>query len=213
MAVGGALAELTHVHNWEQFGTMTPEESAEAATELYFNWSTSDMCLIGSILPFATIDPPANALICDGSYHLRVDYPILYQRLDPTFIIDGDYFQTPNLTGKFPLGEDLDHPIGQMGGAFEHTQTIAEMASHSHYSPPHGHSDTPHTHAEGIAVPSAADLGTGVPVPSAVPSVGITGPASVGIIPTEVSIENTGGDTPMDITPPYIAVRYCIIAR
>ena len=36
--VGGALSELTIAANWESFGTMTPQEAAEAFTEILASW-------------------------------------------------------------------------------------------------------------------------------------------------------------------------------
>lgn len=45
-AVSGALLSLTYAHNWEQFGTVTPEEIASAMQEMYFEWFDTDTTCI-----------------------------------------------------------------------------------------------------------------------------------------------------------------------
>lgn len=212
-AVGGALAELTNPRNWEQFGTMTPEESAEAATELFYEWTRSDACMIGAVMAYATTTPPPSCLPCNGTVHLRVDYPILYEKLAAAYIVDADTFRTPDLRDKFLIGASTTYPTASTGGAAEHTMTETELVPHAHTTVPHSHSDTPHSHTEGIALPSGADFGTGVPVPSAVPGVGVTGPATVGILPETVTVNSTGGGAPFSILPPYEALNYCIVAK
>lgn len=168
--------------------------------------------LVGLIMPVCTAVLPDGTLLCDGSTYLRADYPNLYDALDPAYHIDADSFSVPDMRDRFALGAGPDHAANTTGGSFSHTQTVDELASHDHATVDHTHGDTPHTHAEGTAIPSAADLGTGVPVPSAVPGVGITGPASVGILPANVMVTNTGGGQAMDITPPFIALRYVVVA-
>ena len=39
---------------------------------------------------------------------------------------------TPDLRGRFVLGDSPSHPLGQTGGEEQHTLTIAEMPSHNH---------------------------------------------------------------------------------
>lgn len=213
MVVGGALAELTKPHNWEKFGTMTPDESAEAATNLLYEWTNSNMCMIGAIVPYATEYAPENSLPCDGGTYARVDYPFLYEKLLPQYIVDANLFTTPDLRDKFIKGAIDSAEAGGGGGANEVTLLEENLASHTHGNAPHTHNDTPHTHAEGIAVPAVAGIGLDAPIPSAVPGVSVTGPASVGILPASVSIDPTGGNVPFSIMPPYAAFKYAIVAR
>lgn len=212
-AVGGALGELTNPKNWEQFGTMTPEQSAEAATELFYEWTRSDVCMIGAIMPYATTTPPPNALPCDGSEYERVLFPVLYANLESAYIVDLDHFRTPDLRGRFVYGADATHTVASMAGEETHTMTEGELVSHTHTALPHEHTDVPHTHTEGIAVPAVAGIGVDAPVPSAVPSVSVTGPSSVTILPSDVTINASGGGAPFPIMPPYTALNYCIIAK
>jgi len=198
-AVGGALGELTQVRNWEQFGTMTPEQSAEAATELFYEWSRSDYCMVGAIMPYATKTPPPNALPCDGSEYERVLYPILYANLEETYIVDGDHFRTPDLRGRFALGSSGTFAAGTTGGAYEHTLTEQQLA-------PHIHSTLPHTHTEIGAVPTLINGGIEAPASAASPASSVTGPA-------EVTVNSAGGGEPFPTIPPYLSLNYCIVAK
>lgn len=154
--------------------------------------------LVGLIMPICTEDIPEGTLLCDGASYLRADYPNLYDALDTVFIVDGDNFLVPDLRDRFVIGVSPTKTIGTNGGSFEHTQIEAELA-------PHSHTSSPHSHSESVAAPTAITIGAGVPAPSALPAIGITGA-------TAVSIDSTGGGSPMDITPPYIALRYVVVA-
>lgn len=59
-AVSGALLPLTKQYNWEQFGTVTPEEIAEAMMTMYVAW-LSDACAAGGEVPAPFWDDPDGA--------------------------------------------------------------------------------------------------------------------------------------------------------
>lgn len=96
--VNGALVVLTRDYNFERIGitSLTPEETAEVFQDMFFKYLNGEPCLIGSVQLYATQDAPYGTLICDGSTHLRVDYPQLYEVLDAQYIVDADHFVTPN---------------------------------------------------------------------------------------------------------------------
>lgn len=154
--------------------------------------------LCGLIMPICSQSSPEGTLLCDGTVYNRVDYPNLYDVLDPAFIIDADTFMTPDLSDKFVLSSGASFAVNSTGGNSTHTQTVAEMPAHSHTT-------IPHSHAEITAAPTAITIGPGVPAPSAIPGVGVTGSA-------DVFVNNEGGDLPMDIMPPYFALRYVVVA-
>lgn len=154
--------------------------------------------IVGLIIPVCTGALPEGTLLCDGSTYLRADYPNLYDAIDAGLRIDADSFAVPDLRDRFVLGAGPTHAAYTSGGNFEHTQTVAEMPAHSHTSPPHSHS-------ESAAAPSTVTIGLEVPVPAAVPAGSITGA-------TAVSIDNTGGGAAMDITPPFYALKYVVVA-
>jgi len=154
--------------------------------------------IVGIVVPIATAAIPRGMLLCDGSTHLRIDFPNLYAAIEAVFIVDADSFVTPDMRDRFVMGAGPAHAVADTGGNFSITQTIAQM-------PIHSHSSAPHSHSEVIAAPTAILIGAGVPAPSAIPSVGVTGL-------TSVAIANEGGGGSMDVTNPYIALRWAIVA-
>jgi len=154
--------------------------------------------LVGMIMPVSTLELPQGTLLCDGATYLRADYPNLYDALSPVFIVDADSFVVPDMRDKFIMGASAAAPEGSTGGSNEITQTIAQM-------PPHSHTSPPHSHTEITATPTIVSVGLEPPVPAAVPGAGATGL-------TAVSIDSAGGGEPMAIIPPYIALRYVVVA-
>lgn len=154
--------------------------------------------LVGLIMPVCVATLPEGCLWCDGSTYLRADYPNLYDALDTFYILDADSFFVPDLTERFVLGPGPGHATNTTGGSFTHVQAAGELAAHSH-------SSAPHSHTEITALPTPITIGAGVPAPSAIPGAGITGA-------TSVSISTEGNSDPMDITPPFVALRYVVVA-
>lgn len=197
-AVYGTLLELTNPANWEAFGTVTPEEAAEAASFMFDEFSESD-CMIGSIFAYATTELPPNCLSCDGSQHNRVDYPLLYDAILIGLQVDADHFVTPDLRGSFVWGRfDPNAPL-VTGGEIFVTLTEAEMPAHAHLDA--GHLHTVHDHLTLLA------LGPGE-VPVSVPNIlpGITGSASA-------NIQSAGGGQGHNNIPPFVLLNYAIVAR
>lgn len=153
--------------------------------------------LVGLIMPVCTADLPAGTLLCDGSTYARADYPNLYDALDPAYIIDADTFSVPDMTDRFILGPGT-HAANTTGGSFSHVQTIAEMPNHAHATDPHAHSEIG-------AVATLINGGLEAPASAATPVPGTTGLATV-------TVHGTGGGDAMDITPPFIALRYVVVA-
>ena len=200
-AFSGAVLDLASAFNWEQYGDLTPEVTAEIFQRIVLDGIyEDDFCMIGVIVPYACTTPPTHTLPCDGAIYLRTDYPLLYDAIDPVFIVDADHFSTPDLVARFPLGATLSptgaYPVGTTGGEDEHTLTVGEMPSHSH-------TDTGHVHGEGIAAPNVTTIGPGAPEPTAVPAVGFTASASA-------NLTDTGGGGAHNNMPPFVAVKYAI---
>jgi microcystin-dependent protein len=155
--------------------------------------------LIGAILPHFMADISGlNMLACDGSIYNRVDYPLLYEAIDSSLHIDADTFSVPDLRDKFPMSEGMDFAAGDTGGEREHTLTGLEM-------PEHTHDNAPHAHTEIIAVSSVGAAITGVPVPSAIAAGGLTSFESISINPA-------GESNPHNNMPPFIALKWAIVA-
>lgn len=205
--VTGALQELTFSYNWEQFGSVTPEQAAEAMRTMFdmFCFDEGVCRVIGEIICFAgSTSPDARWLLCDGASVLRADYPDLFAVIGTTYgSADGSHFNLPDLRSRIPLGAGTGsglstYALGATGGEETHTLTNAE-------SPTHSHTDSGHSHTEVTAIASLITIGAGVPTPSAVPGVGVTGTGFA-------SIGNSGSGGAHNNIQPYLALNYLIVA-
>jgi len=178
--------------NDSQWDTIS-EAIGQAETEIMGN-------LVGVILPHVMAAPlDFNMLPCDGAAYLREDYPLLYEALDPIFHIDADNFTVPDLRVRFPIGADSgDYVLGTTGGEIEHVLTGTELAEHTHDNAPHAHTESTASATVGAAI-------TGVPVPSAFPSIGLTSYESISINPA-------GESQPHNNMPPFYALNWAIVA-
>jgi len=160
--------------------------------------------MIGMIIPFVTQDPLPNVLPCDGSTYLRVDYPNLYDVLDPFFIVDSDHFNVPDLRGKTVIGVGAgsglsNRNVGDSGGEEQHTLSTGEIPSHSH-------SDLGHTHSIPLVVGLPAQAGVGFSANQTVPI--ITDSTGFGF----ANIQNTGGGGSHENMQQFYALNYGIVA-
>lgn len=159
--------------------------------------------VIGWVFPIVTENPPENCLLCDGSTHLRVDFPQLYALIDPAFIIDADSFFVPDMRRKFPVGAGTvgaeTYAVNETGGANEITLTTGEMPAHSHSDVGHMHSYQP----PGLSGLALAPGELPVALPNIIPS--LTGSASA-------NLTNTGGGEAHENRPPFIALNWAVVA-
>lgn len=143
---------------------------------------------VGFCLPLAGTTASENWLLCDGSSHLRVDYPDLYAALDASFITDADNFVVPDAARKFITGLASGEltEIGEVGGSDETYLTIANLPAHHHLI--------------------SLRAGTPQPVPTILAG-------TMGSADALVDSLNTGGDVAHDNLPPYLAMPYYIRAK
>lgn len=216
-AVNGALLLLIDPANWEQIsGTVSPEDAAAAMQEMYFDYlRLGAFCMIGAIVAVAGDSAPEGTLVCDGALHNRADYPRLYDALPPALRVDDSTFKVPDLRDRFIMGAGNAAPH-ETGGAASVTLTVEQLPEHSHATQPHshttqphshlttphehgtlphshgtlphGHADAGHVHPEGNTLPALSGIGADIPVPSAVPSIGVTGPGFASILPSTVEV-------------------------
>jgi microcystin-dependent protein len=204
-----SVEDLTEIGRWSVSGeppTSAEADNIEAMTGQCFYELMANL-MIGTIFPLALATLPDGALECDGSTHLRTDYPMLYAALDSAFVIDADTFIVPDLRGQTIIGAGTGsgfspRAVNDAGGEEAHTLITAEIPAHGH-----GVTDAGHVHTEGIALPSLSAAIVGVPIPSAVPSAGVTGVATTGI-----SIQSTGGGGAHENMQPFRVLRYAIWA-
>lgn len=211
-ALNGALVILGDENNWEQFGTMSPQEMAKIFNTIIDEYFKSEGCMLGTIVTYITQNPPTHVLPCDGGTYNRADYPLLYDVLDPIFK-GVDTFTLPDMNGRFLRGVDTSNPIGTQGGNEAVSLTVAQLPPHSHTSPPHAHTSPPHSHTEQGAIVMAGEIGAGIPFAYATAVPSVTGLASVSINPETVTINDTGNGEDVPIIPPFVAVKYGVWAR
>lgn len=178
--IGDAITQLTNEFVWTEEGDPVSDIVAsvfDTVTTYY------DIMLVGLVSQFLATIPPG-WLQLDGSTHLKVDYPILWERL-PSQLRTGTDFTLPDLTDTFTVGAADAAAIGSEGGSNSYSLTVAQLATH--------------THTEIPAVIGATVGGAGPPLPSANPGAPIpSGPA--------------GSDASIDNRPAFVEMLFAVYA-
>lgn len=185
----GALWDLTEPYNYEPYGDLTPEQVADMMLDAVIEWYMSTDDRIGTIIMFATEDPPDGTLVCDGTLYERSAYPALVERLSSSLLVDDTYFRVPDLTDRVPRGTADALGVGAMGGADSVTLTVGQLPAHTHA-----------VHSHGLAINIEEPL-PGAPYPLSTPDIlpGTTG--------------STGSGDPVPTLPRYTGVRFAIWYR
>lgn len=151
---------------------------------------SSDNFPIGSIVGFAGASVPNNWLIADGSEVSRETYSELFEVIG-TYYGEGDgttTFNLPDMRGKVGVGllaTDEDFNIlGHIGGSKTHTQTVEELAKHTH---------TIRYNTNGVG----SNTGGTVALASSI---------STSTFPSG----EVGGGQAMDIMNPYVVINYIV---
>lgn len=178
----GAFGQLLEIENWVEFGSATIEDVVRSFQDAFDDMR--ECALIGSIVSYIRQDLPSGVLPCNGSVYQVADYPLLAAVLPALFIVGDGTFVTPNIDGRFIVGEGNGRIMLDIGGEESHALTIDEMPTHSHNY-----------------TSSLASLTTVVipDEPSAIPSPSITSPE--------------GGGQAHNNMPPFYTVKYGIVAR
>jgi len=200
----GCLLQLTQQQTWDTTDQTDLDLALSRVQQLLYLFE-GDCPLIppGTIVEYGGSTAPDEWLMCDGSAVSRADYAALFTAIGTAFG-PGDgttTFNVPDLRGRVAIGSGSGsglstYAIGDTGGEETHTLTTGEIAAHSH-------TDIGHTHTEGNAAPSLGAAITGVPVPSAVPTIGITGVGNA-------NIQNAGGGGAHNNLQPYLATNHLI---
>jgi len=203
----GVFLPLLDPASWTKYGTKTPEETARGLIDMYDNFSfgLGSCRMIGELIFYAgPTSPDAKWLLCDGASLLRADYSDLFTVIGTTYgAVDSMHFNLPDFRSRIPLmagtGSGLStYALGDAVGEETHTLVTSEVPSHTH-------TDAGHTHVEGNATPSVGAAITGVPVPSAIPSIGVTGSGSA-------ALTSSGGDGAHNNIQPILACNVLIVA-
>jgi len=170
--------------------------------------------LVGQIVPIMCSAVPDNMLLCDGSTHLREDYPSLYAILDTAFIVDADHFNVPDLRGRTVIGSGTGsgltaRAVNASGGVETVSLTEAQNGLHDHAIADPGHTHGPHApatsyrgfHSGGSSGIAAAN--------NAVLNDSFTETASN---ITSISIEVSGEGAAHENMQPFRALKYAVVA-
>jgi hypothetical protein len=183
-----ALA-LTDNYGWRYWGLSDDEEALmeSGIGSLIEAMSRAGRCgMVGKIIAMLTDTLPDGCLWLDGQTYQADDYPVLHERL-PSDLKDKNTFTLPDANGRFMRGTNVQNDIGLVGGENSVQLSVENMPSHSHtYTPPTFNLD--------IEAPGAPDLLA----------------AGIGI---STQTSSSGGDEPFDIIPPFVAVKYAIVAK
>jgi microcystin-dependent protein len=161
---------------------------------------------IGQIIAFAGNFAISGWAFCNGQLLSIQANNALFAILGTTYGGNGTTnFALPNLQGSFPMHFGNGFVLGEKAGSTSVTLTTQNLPSHTHnLMVSSGNATQGNPVGATIAVPGtgggkepfAGTLGSVVTAP--------TGPAA----PTSISL--TGGNIPVSITPPYVAVNYLI---
>lgn len=177
---------------WHDGDSQLTDSQWDIIEELYSETfgSLQDSSMIGTIHPTLqdTSNLPDNLQECAGQVLDRSDYPILYDKVDPTWRLGTTQIQIPDIRSRFVMSKGISDTLGATGGESEHTLTVGEI-------PPHDHSWSQYTF--GIDIESV-----GVPDPTGVGQPQL--PQSTGI---------TGGGQPHNNLPPFVILSYVIVVR
>lgn len=213
--VNGALSRLIHASNFEQFGSITPEETAERFQQMFFEFRDSEcapVTPIGTIVMWPSDTLPDGWLLCDGTAYLREDYP----ELEVLFPSGGSWggsaseFVVPDFSGRSPMQPTLgvlDAP-GKILGAATHALTTGETPEHNH-----GVTDPGHIHTQNVGgLPAYLPVGG-----SGRTAYGVLGTSSLTRVVTDsqttgISTQNTGGGDGHNNVHPVLGINFIIFA-
>lgn len=138
----GALDRTTFPSNYEQFGTLTPDDMSTAFQEVMSTYTTSEgdcetLAQIGVIELRTTPPDPdtGDSVLCDGAAYLKSDYPDYWQMIVNTgheaqWELSATQFSVPDILDRFIRG--ADNQPGAVDGANEVTLSVANMPAHTH---------------------------------------------------------------------------------
>lgn len=164
----GAFLLLTEERNWEEFGSLSPEEMADEWRAIFFNFVVDqEVCMpVGGIMAFGGSVAPDGWFICDGAAFDRSDFANLFDVIGVTYGIGNGTTTAnlPDLRGNVPVGRhsglDYASDLGVVGGEHEHSLVLGEMPSHNHTQDSHNHTQNSHTHTIFGALVGAVGSGT-----------------------------------------------------
>lgn len=139
--VRGALFLLSQESNFESFGAISVEQTADIFRQTLFDFLEDD-CMeipVGTVFEFAGVLLPSGYLWCEGQAVSRVTYAALWSKIGVAYG-QGDgstTFNLPDRRGRVGVGEnvEIEPPLerGDSGGEYTHTLSPAEIPANLPY--------------------------------------------------------------------------------
>lgn len=205
--VNGALSELLKAENFEQFGSITPEEVADRFETMFFEFRDSECEVavpVGSIVMWTEVIPPSRWLLCDGGAVAIADYPELYALWGDKYGGTETQFGLPDMEDYSPMGAGGNVDLDGTAGAINHTLTTDEMPSHTHSV-----TDPGHIHAislRGSGTAGGANNRANAPTQTTLSSNLATDSATTGITATN----SEGQSNPHNNLSPVFGVNFIV---
>jgi len=198
--VNGALGELFKAYNFEEYGDLTPEETAAIFLDMWSDYHESECTVIpiGMVAAFTSPDGsmPPKWIYADGQTRSRTTYAALFALYGEKYGAgDGSTsFNIPDLRGRFVYGVGVQNEPNMYvsGGEVQHTLTTLEMPAHHHQE----HVDLNSLAWQPGGSGSRHNISTG----------------ALGTSGTALITEDTGGGSPHNNMPPYRTLAYGIYA-
>jgi len=136
----GALLLLTESENWEQYGTLTPEQMSSVWVEVLYEFveKGANVLPIGALVGYGGSDIPPGFLRCEGQAVSRTTYARLFAVFGTQYGAgDGSTtFNLPNtkkrqLTGV-DSGQPVEYALGVKFGDVGHILKTGMLPAHTH---------------------------------------------------------------------------------
>lgn len=185
--ISGALMMLAEVENWEDFGDLTAQETADYFSDIFDEYTQSEYKMVGQITAWVRdIAMPNGWLPMTGQTLAQDDYPELAAVVPAAWLVSTNIV-LPDLRGAFLAmsgAVGATAALGAMGGANLKTLSLSEM-------PPHTHD---YNIKNGTALAAAG-------------AVSVVTPGN-----TIASTDTSGGGAAFDNRPSYLSIRWGIYA-
>lgn len=139
--VMGALQELADTWNWEQVGTVEPDEIADVFKKMIASLVVTECnpvtIEVGSVIMWTSVNLPSGWYFCHGQSLAVTDFPTLFNAIGYEFtaVAGGANFNLPDMRDRLPRGSAavVGVPdIGDTEGADEVTLTTPNLPAHTH---------------------------------------------------------------------------------
>ena len=166
-------------------------------------------CYLGEIRMFAGNFAPRGYALAQGQLLSISQNTALFSILGTTYGGNGQTtFALPDLRGRAPIGQGQgpglsSRDLGEVGGTETVTQTVSQMAMHTHPATARG-TNAPATHIRPQGrVLAKVD-------PTTVANVYAAGPADVDMAPDALSVGTAGASQPLPIMSPFLGINFIV---